>query len=89
MELGDNVSREELELVVKALVLQTQKLAELLSVTIAELVRTKVVSPETAQEIVSRSRRSPTAAKLKDALAKLQDLKTIQDVLRNLEGPLQ
>jgi hypothetical protein len=89
MELGDNISREELEIVVKVLVLQMQKLGILFSVVMTELVRSGALTQETFLEILSHSRKSPISAELKDALSKLQDLKAIQDLLRKFEGPLQ
>ena len=83
------VSREEFELVVRALSLRIQILTELFSVTTASLGAKGIISAEHFQEILATSRRSPTHEKLKQALAALQGFESTRNVLKDFEGPLQ
>jgi len=89
MPQDDQVSREEFELVVRALSLRIQKQAELFSVTTAMLSAKGIITSQQFQEILAVSQRSPTSEKLKQALADLQGFEAIRNVLKDFEGPLQ
>jgi len=84
----DTVPRQEFELTVRALVLRIQMLAEVVAVTTATLAN-RVVNQAEFDQMLVKSRRSGTSAKLKQALSDLQRFEAIRNVLRDFEGPPQ
>jgi hypothetical protein len=63
-------------------------LAEVVAVTTATLAN-RVVNQAEFDQMLVKSRRSGTSAKLKQALSDLQRFEAIRNVLRDFEGPPQ
>jgi len=81
-----HVSREEFELVVRVLMLKIQTLTEMIALCAVKL---PITQAQVDNEILARSQRTGTSAKMKEAVAALHKFESVRDILKDFEGPLQ